>query len=259
MCVLAFAWRADPQWPLVIAANRDEHHARPTGSLARWREAPGILAGRDLQSGGTWLGVSEQGRIAAVTNVRATFARIVDPPSRGHLVAQLLAGEGPHADISEIDAAGFDPFKLIHADRDQAWVLTNRPEVSLWALGPGVYGLSNGPVDEAWPKTERLVAHLRDWLDRPSGVSVLLDILRSEERSGSASDSQASEALPDPSRSPLFIRNAIYGTRSSTVVAIDAQGQGTISERTYDAKGESTAQTDLAFAWPWSEPAEGIV
>jgi uncharacterized protein with NRDE domain len=102
MCIAAFAWRAHPRWLLIAAANRDEYHARPAASLARWPDADHVLAGWDLQSGGTWLGVSEQGRFALVTNVRGYGLPDVDRASRGALVSDLLTGAGRYANIGAL-------------------------------------------------------------------------------------------------------------------------------------------------------------
>src|ERR1700760_2772707 len=110
MCVLALAWKAHPAWRLVLAGNRDEFHARPAAPLARWSADPGgVLAGRDLQSGGTWLGVSEEGRFAVVTNLRPGQSAAPDAPSRGVLLADLLTGEGPYAGLHTGDLAAFNP------------------------------------------------------------------------------------------------------------------------------------------------------
>src|ERR1700739_2612629 len=116
MCVLAFAWQAHPRWRLIMAGNRDELHARPTRALARWDHPDHLLAGRDLQSGGTWLGVSERGRFAVVTNLRGYGAPETGRSSRGKLVVDLLAGEGRYAAVHEARLSDFNPFNVIVAD-----------------------------------------------------------------------------------------------------------------------------------------------
>jgi len=252
MCVLAFAWAAHPRWRLVLAGNRDELHARPAAPLARW-DAPGdVIAGRDLQSGGTWLGISEQGRLAVVTNLRGYGPPTPDRASRGALVSDLLSGSGRYADPDTAALDDFNPFNLIVADQSEAHFLTNRPEPTRTLLGAGVYGLSNGALDEPWPKTTQLKAALLDWL------------LRDVERPEALFDALAQERLPDfglpprsPSdvpqearQSPIFIRNSVYGTRCSTVVAVDADGHGVIVERRFDAGGEPRGEARLAFRWP---------
>jgi uncharacterized protein with NRDE domain len=252
MCVLALAWRAHPRWQLVVAGNRDELHARPAEPLARWSRPDHVVAGRDLESGGTWIGVSEQGRFAVVTNLRGHGAPEQGRVSRGALVAGVLAGEGPHADPSTVRHAEFNPFNLLAADRERLHFLSNRPEEIRTLLAPGIYGLSNGALDEPWPKTLQLKAGLLDWLvggsERPAA---LLDALREERLADVGIDPGIPSDVPqEPRCSPIFIRHPVYGTRCSTVVAIDAQGEGVIVERRYSPEGDATGDTTLGFRWP---------
>src|SRR5258705_9814625 len=164
MCVLAVAWCAHPRWRLVVAGNRDELHARPAQPLARWDTSSHLIAGKDLQAGGTWLGVSEQGRFAVITNLRGFGPPHAGRPSRGLLLQGLLLGEGQYACPSDIELMDFNPFNLISVDLRAATFLSNRPTALRQALAPGVYGLSNGALDEPWPKTVRLKSMLLDWV-----------------------------------------------------------------------------------------------
>ena len=252
MCVLAFAWRADPRWRLVVAGNRDELHARPALPLARWDEPKHLIAGRDLQSGGSWLGVSEEGRFAAVTNLRGFGLPEPGRPSRGALVTDVLSGEGDKADPGTADLSGFNPFNLIVVDRDAALFLSNKPSDIRTQLAPGIYGLSNGALDEPWPKTVRLKGMLKEWLSTAApDPRVLLDGLRDESLPEAGIAPTAPSDVPqEPVSSPMFIRSPVYGTRCSTVVAIGDQGQGTIIERRYDPVGEITGETALPLSWP---------
>lgn len=252
MCVLAFAWQAHPRWPLVVAGNRDELHDRPTAPLARWEEADHLIAGRDLQSGGTWLGVSERGRFAVVTNLRGFGAPEPQRVSRGALVTTLLAGEQPLAAIDESGFGRFNPFNLIVADREAAWFLSNGSGPVRSCLAPGIYGLSNGALDEPWPKTLQLKAALLAWIvEGAKRPEILLETLQDDTMPEAGISPTISSDVPEePTRSPIFIRNPIYGTRSSTVVAIDDRGSGIIVERRHDKAGEPTGQTSLAFTWP---------
>ena len=161
MCVAALAWQAHPAWHLVAIGNRDEYHARPAAPLARWPN--GILAGQDLKSGGTWLGVSP-GRFALVTNLRGYDLPDPDKASRGALVTDQLTGTGPYSDPATTPLGDFNPFNLIVADGQAAHFLCNRPGEIRTALPHGIYGLSNGALDEPWPKTLQLKAALTDWL-----------------------------------------------------------------------------------------------
>lgn len=251
MCVLAFAWRAHPRWPLVVVGNRDELHARPAAPLARWEHPDHLIAGRDLQSGGTWLGVSEERRFAVITNLRGYGIPEPGRISRGALVTGLLSGEGPFDDPDDTALAGLNPFNLIHADNEQAWFLSNRPEPLRSRLAQGIYGLSNGGLDEPWPKTVQLKARLLDWLvndaDHPE---LLLDALADRTLPDvGISSAPASDVPQEPSLSPIFIRNPVYGTRCSTVVAVDEKGRGIIAERRYDAEGTPEGETSLTFSW----------
>jgi uncharacterized protein with NRDE domain len=237
---------------MVAAGNRDELHARPASPLARWEEPDDLLAGRDLQSGGTWLGVSGRGRFAVVTNLRGYGAPLPGRTSRGALVTGLVSGEGLYSDPGDADLAGFNPFNLIVVDRDRARFLSNRPQAVRSRLAPGLYGLSNGPLDEPWPKTLRLKAHLLDWIVSGRGSpETLLDDLRDESLPdvGIAPDIP-SDVPQEPALSPIFIRNPVYGTRCSTVVAVDDRGQGLIVERRYTPAGETAGETALSFTWP---------
>ncbi|MHB9881296.1 NRDE family protein [Pacificimonas sp. ICDLI1SI03] len=251
MCVLAFAWRAHPRWMLVAAGNRDELHARPAEPLRRWKHPDHLLAGRDLQLGGTWLGVSERGRFAVVTNLRGYGAPDPGCASRGALVTDLLSGEGRYADPGKAELSDFNPFNLIVATRERARFQSNCPEPFQSDFKPGIYGLSNGELDEPWPKTLRLKAHLLEWvLGGATRPEALLDDLRDENLPAIGISSGAPLDIPrEPPLSPIFIRNPVYGTRCSTVVAIDNQGRGNIIERRYTQGGEVAGETALSFSW----------
>lgn len=252
MCVLAIAWHAHPRWPLIVAANRDELHARPSAPLARWPDDPaGVIAGRDLQSGGTWLGVTERGRFAAVTNLRGYGLPDPDRASRGALVTDMLTGAGAYADPSEAQLQDFNPFNLIVVGGGEAQFLTNRPGSARSALAPGVYGLSNGALDAPWPKTLQLKAALLEWIVAGDGTpDALFDALCTESLPDfGIAPSAPSDVPQEAMTSPVFIRNPIYGTRCSTVVAVDGSGLGTIMERRFGAAGEPQGDTILSFDW----------
>jgi uncharacterized protein with NRDE domain len=252
MCVLAFAWRAHPRWRLVMAGNRDELHARPAAPLARWEGPHAILAGRDLQSGGTWLGVSEEGRFAVITNLRGFGVAEPGRPSRGALVTDMLAGEGRYADPAIADLADFNAFNLITARPDEAVFRTNGPTPARHALTPGVYGLSNGALDEPWPKTVRITTILRDWLAAAAEhPEALLSGLREETLPAHGDLPVTPSDVPQEAPvSPIFILNPVYGTRCSTVVAIGEDGQGVIIERRFEPDGARSGETELRFSWP---------
>jgi uncharacterized protein with NRDE domain len=232
MCVAAIAWAAHPGWKLVAIGNRDEYHARAAAPLGRWDN--GILAGRDLEAGGTWLGVSD-GRFALVTNRRAEGYPLPGMASRGGLVTGWLLGEDPG------DTAVMNPFNLFVAGPDGAHLSTNFPEIDTRPLPPGIHGLSNGGLDERWHKIARLEGALSHWLDHGEDPAALLDAL---------ADETPDPADPDNFLSPPFIRNPGYGTRCSSVIAVDSFGGGTIIERRFDELGLVTGETVLDFTWP---------
>jgi uncharacterized protein with NRDE domain len=248
MCVLALAWHAHPRWQLVVVGNRDEYHLRPAAPLARWEKDPSLIAGRDLQSGGTWLGVSEEGRFVIVTNLRGHGGPEAGRPSRGALVTDLLKGANPD-DIAMTD---YNPVNLITLDSGRARFLSNRPQPLRIDLSSGLYGLSNGTLDEPWPKTLRLKSVLLDWLTTlADDPAPLLDGLREEVLPDiGLAPIIASDVPQEPNDSPIFIRNAVYGTRCSSVVMIDHRGHGLFVERRFDGSGYMTGQTRLDFRWP---------
>lgn len=236
MCVVALAIGAHPRWRLIAAGNRDEYHQRASAPLARWDDGSGIIAGRDLLSGGSWMGVSESGRFAVVTNIRNPEGPDADKLSRGALVADWLV-EGSSPD----DLDRFNPFNLIVTDGDAAQFLSNRPAASSQPLHRGIHGLSNAIPNEHWPRKERMIAQMAAWFETADHPERLLDIL-------------SEETTPDRDAYPLFIRSPIYGTRCSTLVAVDQDGQGRIFERRFGADGEQIGETSLDFLWSSQKP-----
>lgn len=247
MCVAAIAWKAHPDWRLVALGNRDEFHTRPAAPLARWEGHGGIIAGRDLQSGGTWLGVSQAGQFVLVTNLRGYGAPDPERHSRGELVAGLLRGEGePHA------LERYNPFNLIHIGGGQAQFLTNRPEATRARLPHGVYGLSNGAFDAPWAKTLQLKAALLDCLAAQGDCrDTLMEALAREDLDDFGLHPRLpSDIAAEALETPVFIRNPAYGTRCSTVVTVNRAGQGQITERRFGPDGTKTGETVLEFVWP---------
>lgn len=248
MCVVALAWNAHPRWRLLLAGNRDEFHGRPAAPLAHW-PGTGILAGRDLQSGGTWVGLDRRGRAAVVTNVRDGLAAPHDGPSRGALPIAFLGGTADAAAATAAslpDAEAYAPFNLVLADAAGCWHLGNHP-LQREAMTAGVHGISNGRLDAPWPKTRHLRDALRAWIDAgDDDPQPLWDALADER---SAPD----EALPDTGvgielerrLSPAFIRGEAYGTRASTIIMIHHEGRGFIHERRFGPNGAFDGETML--------------
>ena len=233
MCVVAVGLDVHPEWPLLVAGNRDEFHARASDPVHIWPDATGIIAGRDLVSGGTWMGVSQAGRFAVVTNIRDPEGPDPAKKSRGALVADWLA-EG--ARPKELD--DFNPFNLIIGDMAQAEYFANRPAPVRRVLNTGIQLFSNAPDGEPWPRKDRLELAFATWLANGAGhPEQIFDLL-------------ADETDDVPAMDRIFIRNPVYGTRCSTVIAVNRRGAGFISERRFDTQGAAAGQTRLAFDWP---------
>ena len=252
MCIISLAWQAHPHWQLVAIGNRDELHARPAEPLARWPDHPHLLAGRDVQAGGTWLGLSEQGRFAAVTNLSGYGAPDSSRASRGDLLRDFLSGEGQYADLDAPAFPDFNPFNLVTIANGEAQIHCNRPDPVSRQLEPGIHGLTNGPLDRPWPKAAQLDAALAEWLSSGSEDSgSLLDALANRTTYPSAAAATPGPPAPlEPASSGIFIQSPVYGTRCSTIVTIDRKGNGTTLERRYDAAAMVTGESRLSFTWP---------
>ena len=259
MCLVFVGWRVHPRYPLVVAANRDEFHARPTAPAAPWEEAAGpatgepaagrtILAGRDLQAGGTWLGVTGEGRFAALTNYRGAVPPAPDAPSRGRLVVDFLrsgAGAGEHARAVAREAGCYSGFNLLLADRGALFCVTNRGAERAIEIPPGCHGLGNDHLNAPEPKVTGGLAAFRRILRSDFRAEDLFAVL--------ADDEPAAGAEPGGSGlerawSARFIRGAVYGTRSSTVLFVGRDGALGFEERSFDARGRETGRA--AFERP---------
>ncbi|MFB4392832.1 MULTISPECIES: NRDE family protein [unclassified Pseudomonas] len=246
MCLIVFAWRPGHALPLVVAANRDEFYARPTQALAAWDDAPGVHAGRDLEAGGTWLGVGPGGRFAALTNIRDP-KQPVGPRSRGELVAAYLRGElGVEAYLDQVASrsAQYSGFNLLVGDGQQLGYLNARnPAPRL--LEPGVYGVSNAGLDTPWPKLVKARRALAQTLDSPDPQR-LLAILADD---ATAADGELPETgvglATERLLSSVFIASQSYGTRASTVLIVDDQGKRRMIEHSFGPFGGHLGEVEL--------------
>jgi uncharacterized protein with NRDE domain len=239
MCLVVIALGVAPRYPLLLAANRDERHARPTQSAAWWPEQPRVFGGRDLSAGGTWLGVDRRGRIAAVTNVRDGEPRAA-PRSRGELpVGFLASGESAarYAERLHATAADYAAFNLLLVDGQKLHYSSNRAPTL--ELGAGVHAFSNAPYGADWPKTVSARAGMQQLLQQAAPIEPLFDLLA--ERS-------ASDSAEERYRSAHFVAGPVYGTRCSTVIVLDAAGTLTFAERSFDAAGERSGEVRETFA-----------
>lgn len=227
MCLIAFAHAAHPQFEFVLIGNRDEFHGRASAPAGPHPALPHVYGGRDLEKGGSWLLVSQHGRLAAVTNVRAGAAPETAPRSRGALVHAFAASDRTATDFADAlrdEASEYGRFNLLLWDGTQAMLVGNHPAFATRTLTSGVHGLSNGGFDAAWPKIERVRTALRDWLATAtdaSDVAPLFAALRDE-------TPVPDDALPDTGvnrdlerlLAPPFVRGTQYGSRASSVVLV---------------------------------------
>lgn len=251
MCLIAFAWRAHPRYSLVLAANRDEAHARPTAALDEWSDLPGVFGGRDLEAGGSWLGLKADGRLAAVTNVRVAAGKETVLRSRGELATAFLAGEddaATHAEALMLQTQQYGPFNLLLSDGLTLVHASNRPASHWQAVAEGVHGLSNGALDAPWPKAEALRAAVSQWIasdvDDPAPLFAALadETIAGDERLPDTGVGVVLERL----LSPPFIRGRTYGTRASTVVLVGVDGVR-MEERRFGPGGVALGAVTLTF------------
>ncbi len=250
MCLIIFAYQENPQIPLVVAANRDELFARPTAQADFWQDQGSgqqILSGRDLQAGGTWLGITRGGRFAAVTNIRDPSQTEPRPRSRGDLTRQFLAGSESPRQYSESLTNNFEQFagyNLLVGDSSSLFYVNNQ-EQKIWKLEAGIYGLSNGLLNSSWPKVQKGRDNLQSLMNSPDRLNTDSLISMMSDRS------QASDAeLPDTGigkeierkLSSAFILNPEreYGTLCSTALIFEKSGKMRFSEQNFDSLGNKT-------------------
>lgn len=236
MCLILFAYKVHPEMKLIMAANRDEFYERPTARMSWWEDAPNILAGRDLQAGGTWMGVSREGRLAALTNYREPGNLISNAPSRGALVTDFLTGaESPEDYLASLHSRGsqYNGYNLLTGTPDSLCYHSNRAGKPS-ELEPGIYGLSNHILDTPWPKVRSGKSTLKNLLDISLETDPWFEMLQNP---AIAPDSQ----LPDTRistewermLSAMFIESESYGTRVSSLLMIDNQNNVYFEERAY--------------------------
>lgn len=253
MCLIALALDAHPRYRLVLAANRDEFHERPSAPASWWDDAPRVFGGRDLRQHGSWLALSRSGRWAAVTNVRRMVPPDPAAPSRGGLVRAFVDGAVPAnrfaADLGTT-AARYAGFNLLVGDGAHTVYLSNHPRFTAQTLTPGVHAVSNASLDTPWPKLLRLRGVLHDWCTGGrDGFEPLFAALADDR---AAADGE----LPDTGvgleterfLSPPFIRGPQYGTRSSTLLTLTTDGIARFHERRFAANGLPVGETVETFA-----------
>ena len=239
MCLIVFAYDCHPDYQLILGANRDEFRDRPTDSAGFWSSAPYLLAGRDTRAGGTWMGVTATGKLAAVTNYRGSRRKETEPLSRGKLVSKFLMDETLTAEgyqeALRRDCQRYDGFNILYGSFKKLCYFSNRGGPS-GLISPGIHGLSNHLLDTPWPKVtiakSRLAAIVQHATVDPEQIFMAL----------SDPAPFADNLLPDTGvglelermLSPIFIENEAYGTRSSTVLMVGRNGHVTFIERVFD-------------------------
>ena len=244
MCLIVLAWHQRRDAPLLLAANRDEFHARPSAAADFWTDEPGILAGRDLRAGGTWLGLGRGGRFATITNIRdPDGGSAAGRRSRGELVAEFLTSrESPQAFLRSVAARARDyqGFNLLVSDGASLWYLHGVGGAAPRRLTPGLYGLSNAALDVPWPKVRRARHELETILHdpEPPGHAALAACLAS--RAVAPDRELHGHGLVGEMAQPLsaqFIVTPTYGTRCCTTLRWLADGRRELREESFDADG----------------------
>lgn len=236
MCLILVAWRAHPRYPLVVAANRDEFFSRPAVGASFWPNDD-ILAGRDIQGGGTWLGISRAGRIAALTNYRDPTRQRDGLPSRGRLVTEFLTSDEPAPSwLHELAThrGCYNGFNLMVADASGSLACLSSVTGEIRHLEPGIYGLSNHLLDSPWPKVSAAKSALSTALGALPDDGPLFDLLRDETIHPDSALPRTGVSLEwERLLSSAFVKAPGYGTRCSTVVMIDSAGTAVFDEQTW--------------------------
>lgn len=256
MCLIALALDQHPAFPLVLATNRDEFHARPTEPMHWWPDRP-VLAGRDGESGGTWLALQKSGAVALVTNFRSGRAE-TGKRSRGHIPLELLDRSISAAQLKELHQArvNYSGFNLIAGNRKGWFYCGSEDRVPCRSLHRGLYGLSNHLLQSDWPKvtlSRQLLAQslVASGSDAESLHTMLIDAFRNDQK-------PEEHLLPDTGvgpelerfLSPLFIAGENYGTRATTVVTLDHRGEMQVSEQLYGPGGVSESRQTFSWQLP---------
>jgi uncharacterized protein with NRDE domain len=247
MCLLILAHQL-PDLPLVVAANRDEFHARATAASGFWPGQPQLLAGKDLEQGGTWMGITDSGRFAAITNYRDPARTVPAPRSRGELPLAYLQGKAPpESYLQELSrhADEYAGFNLLVGDLTSLWCYSNGTlpgENQPQCLAPGIYGLSNARLDTPWPKVTMGKQRLQALLDAGAVNHDGLAAVVSDRQLADPAGLHQQGMNPDMERllSAQFIVTSSYGTRSTTSLWIDAQNLAHWRELSFDPQGQTS-------------------
>jgi len=252
MCIINFHYKDHPNYDLIILANRDEFYGRPTAAAHFWEEDQELLAGKDLEAKGTWLGITKTGRFAALTNIRDASVHKTFPTSRGALVTDFLQGQSSPKEYTKSLAEkgkAYSGFNILVGNKDKLYYLNNR-ENSAIEIEPGTHSVSNHFLNTPWPKVLRGQAKLRNYVHSVEEIDPekLFQI-------GMDAELAKDEDLPETGvsidlerqLSPLFIKTENYGTRSITILTIDREGAVHFIERTF-VNGEFSSEEKFNFS-----------
>ena len=238
--MIVLAWKARAGLPLVVAANRDEWRERPTQPAHWWADHPDLFAGRDLQAGGTWMGITRDGRFAAVTNFRDPSDKRTTARSRGELVTDFLLGDASgeaFAGKLAARAGEYNGFNLLMGDGRSLWYFGSRSGRA-HAVEPGIHALSNHVLDEPWPKVVRAREAMARAMGSEDIAPSLFDFLADRQGAADSALPQTGVGLAWERRlSSALITGEDYGTRASTLLAVDGAGLVRLEERTLDPAG----------------------
>ncbi len=241
MCLLVFSYKQHSVYDLIFATNRDEFYERPTRPARFWDNHPNILAGKDLEAGGTWLGITRDGKFSALTNYRDPSIQKEDPPSRGHLVLDYLkSGKTMKQYLQDVDkkASLYNGFNLLGGElfgKDSSLMYYSNQQQEIRTLDAGLYGLSNKLLNTPWPKVKRAKNVLSSLIENEKlSEENLFELLQDDTKA-------PDEELPDTgiphelekAVSPIFIKTDRYGTRNSTVILVEKSGKVIFEERRY--------------------------
>lgn len=251
MCLLTFAWKTHPQYKLIFASNRDEFYKRNTAPAQFWNDNEHILAGKDLEAGGTWMGMNKNGRFTALTNYRDIANIKTDAPSRGMLTLDYLQGNSlPKKHLENIfdGIEAYNGFNLLAGDTEELYYLSNY-ENKVRKLEPGIYALSNALLDSDWFKVQRLKNKFSDMVkNNNTETAALLELMRDPTKANEEEVQRTGLPLDkEIMLSPMFIESPKYGTCSSAVILMDYNNEVSFSERIYNTANSQITEQNFSF------------
>ena len=249
MCILFFAINQHPKYPVIICANRDEFHARPTQSMHWWSNDE-VLAGKDLQAGGTWLGLNKQGRFSALTNFRQPHLIDKNKQSRGDLVLQALAKQDDEmAQLLTATSSRYNGFNLVFGELNNLTCFDNVSQKHQ-ALRSGFHSLCNGALDDIWPKMALGQTNLASAInDKSLDINQLFTLMKSDQQAQTEHLPQTGVPLSwEQLLSSIFIVSPEYGTRTTNIITVDNEGNVDVYDQSYNDQGECTQTQSFSIA-----------